>query len=314
MEVGAAPELEVAQLQSMAADQGLVLMRKDVLLVEVGRAIGRRMVKRSGDQIYQMLTCALPYFPRELLREIIPLACVKEQTTMSMHWELATESEVAETLGPLLQRSGYVCKGSTKAFRSKSERVIRVVAKLMSPFEITHEVSKSGAETCYLNGMYALVTQDGEYHFPKDNDRRELSVTLEERKSLRAAVKNDMLQLGQSGQPLSPSWWRQELGNEEKAKEMELLLANPTRKHREPSVPRQPRVSREVFDIEAIVDQKRGKSKTQLMYLVCWLGYDPTWEPWRINGQPGDPIETWEPAQRLRGTTALEAWKMTSSQ
>lgn len=308
----------LVQVHAMATALGLTLIPKDVLLMEIGRAIGRRMVKRVGDKVYQMLTCTLPYFPRQLLRETIPVACVMEDTTKSMRWELATTSEVAEVLGPLLQRSGYVCAGSTKAFRTKSERVIRVVAKLMSPFEISHEVSSFGVERCYLNGMYVLVTQDGEMHFPKDNERRELSVSLKERVELRAAVKKDLMELGESGQPLSPNWWRQ-LGKEDKATEVELLLANPTwrggpRKPQKACAPRQPRVSREAFEIEAIVGEKRGRRKTNIMYLVRWSGYDPTWEPWRINGQVGDPIETWEPAQRLRGTAALEAWRIAASQ
>lgn len=308
----------MTKLRAMAAARRLALMSKDTLLLELGRAIGRRMIKRTGGHIYQMLSCTLPYFPRELLQEILPTVCVKENTEKSMQWELRTVAEVEQILGPVLRRSGYVCVGSTKAFRTKSERVIRVVAKLMSPFEITHEVSSFGVERCYLNGMYVLVTQDGELHFPKDNQRRELIVAMEEQMALRKGVKMEMIQLGQEGQPLSPSWWRQ-LGNEEKAKEVELMLANPAwrqggRKERKAAAPRQRGVSQEVFEIDSIVGEKRSHGKTKIMYLVRWAGYDVTWEPWRINGQPGDPIETWEPPQRLRGTRALEVWKTTRSQ
>lgn len=315
-EAVAAAEQEIAQLRTMAAARGLALISKDTLLVELGQAIGRRMVKRTGGQIYQMLTCVLPYFPRELLQEILPKACVKEETPWVVHWELRTVGEVGDIVGPLLQKSGYICVGSTKAFRSKLERVIRVVAKLMPPFEITHEAASSGAERCYLNGMYVLATQDGELHYPKDNQRRELSITLEEQIALRRGVKADVAQMGREGQPLSPGWWRQ-LGDEEKARQVEEQLANPSwrgRKDRKTAAPRHRRVSQEMFEIAAIVEEKKSRGKTKVMYLVRWSGYDVTWEPWRINGQPGDPIETWEPALRLRGTAALQAWRTRTSQ
>lgn len=301
----------------MAAAQRLTLISKDTLLLELGRAIGRRMVKRQGGQIYQMIACTLPYFPRDVLREIIPTPCMKEDSVKSAHWELRTVAEVAEVLGPVLRRSGYNCAGSTKAFKTRSERVIRVVAKLMCPFEISHEVSPCGVERCYLNGMYVLATQDGELHFPKDNQRRELSVTPGEQVELRKGVNAEVMQLGEEGLPLSPSWWRQ-LGNEERAKQVEHLLANPAwccgRKERKAAASRHRRVSQETFEIESIVGEKRSRGKVKMMYLVRWAGYDVTWEPWRISGQPGDPIETWEPARRVSGTAALEAWIISRSQ
>lgn len=308
-------ENQLARLRTMAAAHHVALVSKDALLVEMGRAIARRMVKRTGAHIYQMLTCSLPYFPRDLLREMIPQTCLKEDTTKVMHWELTTVTEVEQVLGPVLQKSGYVCMGSTKAFRSRSERVIRVAAKLMCPFEITHQVSGFGAERCYLNGMYMLVTQDGEMHFPKDNQRRELAIPIEERLALRNGVNAEMSEIGQQGHPLSPTWWRQ-LGNEVKATEAEQLLASsaPARRLRkgQKAAPLHRRVSQESFEIGSIVGEKRSSGKVKIMYLVQWAGYDASWEPWRISGQVGDPIETWEPAQRLRGTAALEVWRTTT--
>lgn len=226
--------------------------------------------------------------------------------------------EVAEFVGPLLQKSTYVCVGSTKAFRTKLERVIRVVAKLMAPFEICHEVSSAGVERCYVNGLYALVTQDGEFHYPKDNQRRELGVSATEQKSLRQGVMTDMTEMGRAGQPLSPKWWRQ-LGDENQALLAEKrLIASPSRgssrKTRgEPAMTHYRRVSKESFEVDAIVSEKKGCGKGKTVYLVRWAGYDVSWEPWRINGQPGDPIETWEPVERLRGTEALENWRTRTS-
>lgn len=300
---------EMDHLRALASARRLALVSKDKLLAELGQAIGRRMVKRSGAQVYQMLTCTLPYFPRDVLQEFIPAESMKEHTEKRILWELASVSEVSQTLGPLLERSTYVCAGSTKAFRTPSERVIRVVAKVMPPFEIRHEILRSGAERCYLNGMYALVTQDLEFHFPKDNERRELGVSSADQLSLKHGVLEDMKTLGRSGHPLSPRWWRQ-LGEEDKAIEAEKRLAAAMANGRSARLPPHIRqASKEMFEIELIVSEKKGKGKMGDLYLVRWAGYHASWEPWRISGQPGDPIETWEPAHGLRATEAFKAWK-----
>jgi hypothetical protein len=43
-------------------------------------------------------------------------------------------------------------------------------------------------------------------------------------------------------------------------------------------------------------------------YLVEWEGYEPEWEAWRISGNVGDPVATWEPGATVMNTTAMEAW------
>jgi len=108
-----------------------------------------------------------------------------------------------------LTRSSSVFAGCTKSFRTKSETMVRVVATLMPPLEITHEVSSSGAERCYLNGMYVLATEAGEMHYPKDNNRRELELSMDFCQELWQAVKEDVTELGERDIPLSPGWWRQ---------------------------------------------------------------------------------------------------------
>ena len=62
------------------------------------------------------------------------------------------------------------------------------------------------------------------------------------------------------------------------------------------------------FDIEMIVKEER-RSKAR-WFLVRWEGYHPSWEAWRINGQRGEPVETWEPLTTVQGTQALESWQM----
>ena len=74
--------------------------------------------------------------------------------------------------------------------------------------------------------------------------------------------------------------------------------------------------SKGTFDIECIVDERsvEGLSSVcdeqpQTEYLVRWAGYKRSWEPWRIHGEVGTPIETWEPRQKVVRTEALEKWQ-----
>jgi hypothetical protein len=63
------------------------------------------------------------------------------------------------------------------------------------------------------------------------------------------------------------------------------------------------------LEIEEISGQRQLGG--QMQYLVKWAGYDPSWEPWRPEGEGevGDPLRTWEPAKYVEGTQALADFK-----
>ena len=63
----------------------------------------------------------------------------------------------------------------------------------------------------------------------------------------------------------------------------------------------------ERFEVEVILDEKRvGKSR---YFLVQWEGYAPDWEAWRISGNVGEPVTSWEPERNLHCTRALHSWR-----
>jgi hypothetical protein len=43
--------------------------------------------------------------------------------------------------------------------------------------------------------------------------------------------------------------------------------------------------------------------------LVRWEGYHPSWEAWRIHGEVGTPLETWEPKSYVQRTAAWCTWR-----
>ena len=193
----------------------------------------------------------------------------------------------------------------------------------MPNMQMVHVVKERGVSRTYINFAYALVTEHGEVHWPKTKDRREVAVDPETEEELRMQVLSDMQELADRGHPLSPGWWRQ-LRNEEKAQEVEYLIDNPPprvrrRSARSPPEPRpkkikvkkekQLRATRETYEIEAILAEKKVSTKEKKIFLVQWSGYDPSWEGARASGDVGSAMQTWEPLYLLKDTEAMQRWQ-----
>ena len=243
-----------------------------------------------------------------------------------MAWALKSVAALSAMLGPFFTASTFVCAGATRAFRTPSQPVIRLVASLLPDMEVSQVRLPLGKTQTYLNGMYALMTEHGDIKWPKDNTRREIQFSEAEEKELRQQVLADMQALLERGEPLSPGWLRQ-LGHTAQALQVEAELAAPRGRKRKgkaraltaaqlraPRVKKQkvaarPRFTKDSFEIERIVSEKKVSSKAKVLYLVRWAGYDPSWEALRISGNLGDQIETWEPRCLLQNTEALQLWK-----
>ena len=65
----------------------------------------------------------------------------------------------------------------------------------------------------------------------------------------------------------------------------------------------------ETFQIAEILEEHRTAGRAKMWYLVRWEGYRQEWEAWRIRGDVGSPLETWEPLSHVRGTEAFQRWQ-----
>ena len=257
-----------------------------------------------------------------LLEKIFPASSVTSETAGCKTWTLTCGDLIASTLAPLLtMQSSSVCAGSTKAFRTQSQRVIRVVGTLLPDFEISHYLTGDGLDRVHLGCMYVIATEHGELHWPKDSKRREIAFDQTTEANVRERILSDMMRLSERGEPLAPGFWRQ-LGQHEKAVAVEAELAAPRpRVIRNPRVKevrvREPRVkkvkrcrfTKEEYEIDKVLAERKVSSKEKVVFLVRWSGYDPSWEGARISGEVGGPIETWEPLLLLAGTEALKEWR-----
>jgi hypothetical protein len=69
------------------------------------------------------------------------------------------------------------------------------------------------------------------------------------------------------------------------------------------------RFTKETYEIDVILAEKKVSGKEKKIFLVRWCGYDSSWEPARGSGQVGGPLETWEPLLLVAPTEAYEAWR-----
>ena len=118
---------------------------------------------------------------------------------------------------------------------------------------------------------------------------------------------------------LSAFWWRQ-LGRDDLAQEVEA--GRQTKKQRERAAAaatrsqeraarRQARLDARPpeYEVAEIIQEVKTDGAAKVWFQVRWAGYDPSWELWRIQGEPGTPLITWEPWKYIARTEAYAAWK-----
>ena len=249
------------------------------------------MLTRVGDHLYQSAAYNLPCFPLQAAKSILPAECLLEGTPEGVStWCLGSTRDVNKFLSRLLPagttRGAKMSSGSTKAFKSKSERVIRVVSHVLAGMEMSHVLLASGLTRLYINFTYVLADEDGEMHAPKDMNRIEIALHPDLERKTRQTILADVKKMGRKGLPLSAGWWRQ-LGEGKKARAVDIYSV--------------------AYDVDSLVNME--EQPTGRYYLVQWAGYRPEWEVERIYGSPGDPIMTWEPRSALLSLSVLHEWE-----
>lgn len=135
------------------------------------------------------------------------------------------------------------------------------------------------------------------------------------KKRLRAEIWGSFIKMGQAGMNVDADLYQRVC---ERLNDRALCGSHATQAAPLPPRPQrlsgvraaQVRAARFVIDdasIDAIVGEELPSKTNWHRYLVRWAGYDPSWEAWRLPGRgaAGDPVESWEPAEKLRGAAAL---------
>ena len=120
-----------------------------------------------GLSVGGLLSSELP--ARAGVRRTFALASLASETPASTTmWTVATMYQTAQVFGSIFQDAANSCSGASKAFKTASEPVCRVIATIMSGAVISHVKHNRGVERLYVNLAFSLQDEDGELHPPKD--------------------------------------------------------------------------------------------------------------------------------------------------
>ena len=205
---------KMIEFYQQAISLGVVCTPLKDLKGEVGRQMTSRMVKRDGDKfLWQTGSPTMRLFPEEGT-SVFPETLLTRDSTDSKIWTATTLEQVRLLFQPLLAVSSSCCAGLTKAFKTPSERVIRVVATIMPPATLTW-TRTSAATTGHLGGTfwYILFDEAGELHPPKTQtttgDRADVALTELLEEQMRHQVLADLLVMSDRGEALAPGFLRQ---------------------------------------------------------------------------------------------------------
>lgn len=288
-------------MHELALELGYFCTKATSYKVDLAAKIASSLRNRSGSAVYQSVAISIPHIPLEFCFQTFAFAKQELPTTQgTTTWTVATMDQTTQVFGSVFQAGDLSCSGASKALKSPSETVARVLATIMPGAVISHVSKKKGVDVLYINFLFALITEHGELHPPKDPNRNEIALTPQEQHEIRAQALSDAMALSAASAPLSPAWLRQ-LGQHSKARVAEAEIHNLSTAPMPMPGKRKRRADH--YEIKKIVAEQRG------WYLVEWAGYHESWEAWRISGEVGTPIQTWEQLRTLKNTEALRSWR-----
>lgn len=296
----------IEELNQLALSLGYAICPIASIAQTIGKAIACRTRSREGVMVYQTASFSIPAISRQAALHLFAAELLQEETPNQATWLALTVKQVRELAGPVMEQSGYVCAGVTRALRTKSQRWSRVVAHIIPRMQVVHLARQNQLQ---IDFQYVLLDEMGEMHAPKDENRNEMQVSPVVASDARAQIRVDLLEMfEQQTVRLSPAFLRQ-LGMDQQAMTLEaqssqLNLQQQIQGRESRSRTRVPR-----WEVSHIVEERGSRHKRE--YLVEWAGYHPSWEAWRGNGPggvEGSPLQTWEPANALMGTEALINW------
>ena len=233
----------MALIEQLCEELSLAIVPKMNLLTDLAQQISSRMTARRGTSLYQNVAFDLPNFPPSLAREIFPpeRLITESETTLTWRWEEGDFASMETTITHLFNcMSANTSAGMSHALKTESEKFVRSIATMMPPLEISWVHLRRGVDRLYVNYFYVLWDQWGALHPPKDNQRREMTISDELTGNLRTRAWLDANDLSMMGCPLSPSWLRM-LGRDSHATRLECItdalsagppLANPRKRKR----------------------------------------------------------------------------------
>ncbi|EOD22671.1 hypothetical protein EMIHUDRAFT_240018 [Emiliania huxleyi CCMP1516] len=266
-----------------ASRLGFFLKHQDSFRQEIGLRMATSLRTLGGQFLWQTASFTFRDCPREVLKDLPPPLKAIDQP-LSLQFNADTMTDAAELARPFFTLVPSVC-GLTKLITKPSSPAAQQAATVTA-LTLTWEKPKTrhSRPTLTVDMQFALSTEHGDLHPPKDANRRELALDPATEATWRRMILSDIKAHAEKGRALAAGYWRQ-MGNHKMAAQATL------------------------FEVEAITEERVEAGVRQLK--VRWSGYHPSWEKFRLpgDGEAGDAVSTWEPASGLTKTDAYKAWE-----
>ena len=137
-------------MHALALELGFFCTRTSTFKVDLVTRIASSLRNRSGSAVYQSAAISVPHFPLEFCFQTFAFATQGLPTTGGITtWTMWTMDQISQVFGSLFQGSGLSCSGASKALKSPSEAVVRVLATIMPGAQISHVTQKRGVDMLY---------------------------------------------------------------------------------------------------------------------------------------------------------------------
>ena len=138
------------RMHALAQELGFFCTATGAYMVDLATTIARSIRARSSTAVYQSAVTFLPNFPLELARATFAFASPDSETRPgTTTWFVSTMDQTSQVFGSIFEDGAQWCSGASKAFKSASEPVVRVIATIVPGAVISHVVQKRGVERLY---------------------------------------------------------------------------------------------------------------------------------------------------------------------
>jgi hypothetical protein len=138
------------QMHLLALDLGFFCTPATTFLVDLAARIAAAIRPRAASEVYQSAAFSLQNFPLELARQVFAFASQDSGTPEgTTTWTMETMDQILQVFGSIFEAGGPFCTGASKAFKTPSAPVIRVIAVVMPGAVISHVVLKRGVTRLY---------------------------------------------------------------------------------------------------------------------------------------------------------------------
>ena len=185
------------EFAKFALAKGYVLRPVNLYKREIAQSIAAHLVRREGRSIYQMVAFSIPMFARAAAEALFPEDLKIKETSTVVTWEATSQTDVVKMLGSMLSdERATMCAGVSRALTKKSEKHIYTIATIFAnknkgPLTISWVRQATRGEQLYINFQYTVFTQDRELIPPKDDEKADIVMELEEQTAARAITRGN---------------------------------------------------------------------------------------------------------------------------